>query len=48
VAKAKVAKMKMVTQKGKGRHIEPSSEESGKSEDDNATGEDSDAEMTGK
>ena len=47
-AKAKVAKTKAATQKGKGRCIEPSSEESGEFEDDNATIEESAAETTGK
>ena len=47
VAKAKAAKMKPA--KGKGRRIEPSFEESGEFEDNNATGEEeSGAEMTGK
>ena len=48
VAKAKVAKKKAASRKGKGRRIEPSSEESGEFEDDNATGEESAAEMIGK
>jgi len=47
VAKAKAAKMKPA--KGKGRRIEPSFEESGEFEDNNATGEEeSGAETTGK
>ena len=48
MAKAKVAKMKAASQKGKGRRIEPSSKESGEFKDNNATGEESAAETTGK
>ena len=48
--KKKAAKKKAkATRKGKGRRTEPSSEESGEFEDDNATGEEeSGAETTGK
>lgn len=47
-AKAKVAKKKAATQKGKNRRIEPSSKELGEFKDNNATGEESAAEMIGK